>query len=212
MRVTIERCIEGTVAEQLLEVHKMLFAELDRYSVQAQSIPDEQFLELLAHRDVLEFVGWTDEGDPDALLMVVEDLDLVPWISAATFRARYPELSPDQLFYVPCLQVHPRSQGSPLTKGIVHALAHFLSARDGLVGFDTAQWDIDNVGLPEFIERWTAEVAPVEAAEIDTQRYYAYHVRPKVEIDLTEPIDLTEQRSDDLVIDLREPSREAASP
>ncbi len=204
MKVTIERGIGGELAQDLLAIHRMLFRELDQKAVQVQSLPDELFLELLAHPDVVEFVGWTDAGEPHALLVVTEDLTLVPWISAGSIKAMYPEHAADsRLFYVPCLQVHPESQGSPLTKGVIHALAHFLSDRDGVVAFDTCQWDVDNLALPHFISRWTAEIAPVDTVEIDVQRYYAYHVHPKVTIDLTEESD------PGLVIDLREPTRDA---
>lgn len=200
MNIAIHRIITGALADELLRTHKLLFDPLDQLAIEQQSLPDELFLELLAHPDVLEFVGWTDDHQPHALIIATTRLDLIPWINAPSLVRLYPEQAETgRLFYVPCLQVHPDSQGGPLTRGVIHSLSMFLADRQGVVAFDSCQWDIDNVGIPDFIARWAKEVVEVDAREIDAQRYYAYDVAAHLDV----------ERGDDVIIDLRDPSPDA---
>lgn len=204
MRIAIDRVITGPLAEELLETHRLLFAPLDDLAIQPQSVPDDLFLELLAHPDALEFIGWTDDGRPDGLMITTNNLDLVPWINPRFLRARYPEQAEKGLvYYVPCLQVHPRSQDGPLIKGIIESFSHFLGQRLGVLAFDSCQWDIDNLGIPEFVAKWADRIVKSANAEIDAQRYYAYAAEELREIDLRDHND------DGVVIDLTEPAPDA---
>lgn len=190
MRIALERTITGDLARELLDTHQLLFKPLDDLSIQPQSLPDELFLELLAHPDVLELVGWADDGRPDALMMTTNNLDLIPWIRPGFLRSRYPEQAADQLiYYVPCLQVHPRSQDGPLIRGVIEAFSHFLGQRMGVLAFDSCQWDVDNLGLPEFVGRWSERIVHSDKAEIDAQRYYAFAAVHLNEIDLRDHLD-----------------------
>lgn len=200
MRIAIDRMITGPLAEELLATHKLLFAPIDEHAIEQQSLPDDMFLELLAHPDVLEFVGWTDDGRPHAMMIVTTRLDLIPWINPASLARLYPEqVAEDRLFYVPCLQIHPDSQGGPFIRGMVHSLARYIADRQGVVAFDSCQWDIDNMGIPHFIARWAEEVVEMDAREIDAQRYYAYSFPARRDVDVR----------DEIVVDLRDPSPKA---
>lgn len=202
MRITLERIVTGPLADELFATHKLLFDPLDELAIEQQSLPDELFFDLLAHPDVLEFIGWTDDGLPHALMIVTTRLDLIPWITPSSLARLYPEAAAeDRLFYVPCLQIHPDSQSGPFGRGLIHSFAHYLADRRGVAAFDSCQWDIDNVGVPDFIARWTAEVAEIEPREIDAQRYYAYSL----------PARLERAPDDDVIIDLREPAPDAVA-
>jgi hypothetical protein len=204
VRIAIDRTITGPLADELLETHKLLFDPLDELAIQPQSIPDEQFLELLAHPDVLEFVGWTDDGRPDGLMITTNNLDLVPWINPRVLRARYPEQSAaGTVYYVLCLQMHPRSQDGPLIRAIIESFSRFLGQRMGVLAFDSCQWDIDNLGIPHFVAKWADKVVKSDNAEIDAQRYYAYAA-----VELRE-IDLRDHNDDGIEIDLTVPAPDA---
>lgn len=204
MRVALERIIAGELAHELLRTHRLLFDELDELAIQAQSMPDELFLEMLAHQNVLEIVGWSDQGRAHGLLILTNDLDLIPWINPRFLTARYPQhAARDLIYYVPCLQVHPDAQKGPLVRSIVEAASRYVGYQLGVLAFDSCQWDIENLGVPDFIARWSGKLLVTEYDEIDAQRYFAYNTTAVKEIDLRDVAD------DDVVIDLTEPAHDA---
>lgn len=204
MHIAIERIVKGALARSLLDTHRTLFQPLDELAIQEQSLTDDLFLELLAHPDVLEFIGWTDDGRPDGLMLATNNLTLVPWINPSFVERLHPEKAAKGLvYYVPCLQVHPDSQGGPIIRAIIESFSHFLGDRLGVLVFDSCQWDIDNLGVPQFVAKWAERYVEVETTEIDAQRYFAYDVTGK------KVVDLRDRPDESVVIDLTEPALDA---
>lgn len=189
-RIAIERVIVGAEAERMLACHRKAFTHLDPLAVEPQSLPDELFLSLLASPDVLEFTARAEDGYPTALIMSTPDLDLIPWIQPTFYARRYPEhYARDAVFYVPCLQIDPDFRGGPLLHAIIETFALYIGGHRGIIAFDTCQWDIDNVAVPQFIERIGTMTVDAVCEEIDSQRYYGFNVTAIKEIDLRDRTD-----------------------
>ena len=83
--------------------------------------------------------------------------------------------------------------------------ASFVVTDEGVLVFDSCQWDIDNLGVPDFVAKWADLFVDTENAEIDAQRYYAYNVVGK------KVIDLRDKPEQSVVIDLTDPAPDAVS-
>lgn len=199
MRIGIERIITGTDADALYATHQEVFAPIDPLAVEQQSLPADLFYELLGHPEVLEFVARDDTGRAPALMIVTTRLDLVPWVRPGFLEARYPEhAARGALYYVPCIQLSPDAQDGGLIEAMIESFSLYMGARKGVLVFDCCQWDIDNLAVPQFVERYARRTVEAEFLEIDAQRYFGYEAFGLKELDLRDApghgvtIDLTE--------------------
>lgn len=198
MRIAIERVITGERATRVRDSHRRAFSALGPLAAEPQMLDDELYYGLLAHPDVLEFIAWTEDEQPGAVVMSTPNLGLVPWIEPQFYAARYPEhTARDAVFYVPSLHVDPDHRGGPLLHAIIATYAQFIAGHRGVIAFDTCRWDIDNVAVPEFIERIGTLTVDAICEEVDSQHYYGYQVTALKDIDLRErlPEDITVDHS-----------------
>jgi len=203
MRITIERYVDAETASTLLVTHNDTFRALDDLAAEKQSLDEELFLKLLDHPDVIMFVGWDDDGEPIALMMVTSNLGLIPWVQASFYASLYPEhAARNAIFYVPTLHVVAAHQGGPMIKALCEAFALWIVLSKGVLAFDTCKWDIDNIGVPQFIERYALAHIDGVALEVDSQHYFAY------EAVALKSLDLRDRTDHGIVIDLAEPTLE----
>ncbi len=200
MRITIERVLTGDVARTLLATHQEVFAHLSTLAAERQALPAPMFLALLERADVLEFVGWADDGEPASLMIVTTNLSLVDWIEPAFFQARYPDHAQrDAIYYVLTLQIASAHQDGPLIEAMIESFSLYLGLKKGVLAFDSCQWDIDNLAIPQFVERLARRHVEGNSSEVDAQRFYCY------EATAIKALDLRDRRDHGVEIDLTEP-------
>jgi hypothetical protein len=200
MRITIERVLTGDVAKTLLATHQEVFAHLATLAAERQSLPAPTFLALLERPDVLEFVGWADDGEPVSLMIVTTNLSLVDWIEPAFFQALYPDYARrEAIYYVLTLQIASGHQDGPLIEAMIESFSLYIWLKKGVLVFDSCQWDIDNLAVPQFVERLARRHLEGNCSEIDAQRFYGY------EATALKALDLRDRRDHGVEIDLTEP-------
>lgn len=200
MKITIERFVTPAVADQLLADHREVFDPLDELAAEQQSLPNELFVDFLARDDVLLFIGW-DEQRPVSLLMATNNLELIPWIQPLFYRKRYPDQAERAaIIYVPTLQIAAAYQGTHIAEAMCEAFTLWLALRRGVVAFDSCLWDIENLGVPQFIAKYALRHVEGITEEIDSQHYYGYEVLS------LKSLDLRDTRSHGVDIDIAEPT------
>lgn len=203
MRISIERYVGADTAASLLASHTATFGPLDALAAERQSLDETLFLMLLDHPAVIMFIGWDDDNEPIALMMVTSDLSLIPWVQPAFYASLYPEhAARNAIYYVPTLHIVPAHQGGPMIKAVCEAFALWIVLSKGVLAFDTCKWDIDNLGVPQFIERYALAHIDGVALEVDSQHYFAY------EAVSLKSLDLRDRTDHGIAIDLAEPALE----
>lgn len=199
LRVSIERFVSPEVSRQLLSDHHDVFHPLDALAAEPQSLTDEMFQTLVEHPDVLLFIAWDDEL-PVGLMMATTDLELIPWIQPKYFRTRYPDHAARKaIVYVPTLQIAASHQGTKVAEAMCEAFALWIVVRRGVLCFDSCAWDIENLGVPQFIEKYALRHIEGRADTLDSQHYFGY------EAIALKSLDLRDRRDHGIEINVSEP-------
>ncbi len=97
------------------------------------------------------------------------------------------------------LQIAPSHQDGPLIEAMIESFSLYIGLRKGVLVFDSCQWDIDNLAVPQFVERLGRRHVEANCSEIDAQRFYGY------EVTAIKALDLRDRRDHGVEIDLTEP-------
>lgn len=174
MRVEVRSLVTGQLAEQLWELYLEAFSPLAGLAAARHLLTREELGAELADRRIDKIVGIAEDGEPTGFVTRTREMSAVPWISADTYRARFPEQAANgRLYFLPIIAVGRRFQG----RGYGIQLIERVLAEPAAAGSVVA-WDYSNANaeLQDLVARMVAiahRVRPARLQVVDVQTYYA---------------------------------------
>lgn len=174
MRVEVLASVTGELAEQLWELYFEAFAPLATLASARHLLTREELAGELADGRIDKIVGFDDDGSPLGFLTRTRDLDLIPWISADAYRARFPEqFATGRLYFLPIMAMSPRYQGQGYGIKLVERMFAEPAAVGGVVAWDYSNANAELQNLVDRMVTIANRVRPARLAVLDTQTYYA---------------------------------------
>ena len=164
--------MSGRLRDLLWSRYTEAFELLDGRAIVPQVLPKEEFDALVDNVQTYKFIGY-EAGEPAGMILLVDQLDLVPGISDAFLAARYPdEVARQSLFYGVFAFVASGSARLRLYAGMLSAAAQLAASKDGVIILDMSR-QLEQAGQVRLIERSVRGFPGVEVAEVDAQLFYA---------------------------------------
>jgi hypothetical protein len=199
MAVTIERHVDGSVAEEFLALYRESFAPLEKLAATKQAFTDEEFLDHVALPSVLKYVAWDSSARPCALGLAATDLRTLPWLNEAFFAARWPDLhATNRIYYWSALLVRPEERGGPWVEAILEASTRRTLIDGAMVAMDCCRFNADVVGVPHVVASVADRHCHLEFENFDSQHFYSYVSAGRRD----ETTDLRDCRVGDVVVDV----------
>lgn len=175
--VSLERIVDATETERLLERYKQSIDPLATIAIARHILTDEEFRAGMSDRSLLKFIAWDEQSEPCGMLAVATDLESVPWISPRFAQARWPEAyERGRIFYILTMFVLPTHQGGPWAEALAEACIR-AGALGGFMGInDDCTFNTEVLRLPRMIERVAARVCDLEVTELDRQTFWSLEI------------------------------------
>lgn len=179
--VTRDLVVEGAAAEAIWEMYEEAFTPLDELAAQRHLWTREEVLAELANPAIVKFVGWS--GDyPVGLAMVTNELELVPMISPAFLRHRFPEQAArNAIFYGIVIFVRTGFRGKTLFARLSMLMGQETARHGGVVLFDVCSYNRENGAVDDNLGRLAVPFRNSAMTLVDQQSWFA--------IELPEPLD-----------------------
>jgi hypothetical protein len=179
--VTRQLVIEGDAAEAIWEMYEEAFAPLDELAAQRHLWTREEVLAELANPAIVKFVGWS--GDyPVGLAMITNELELVPMISPAFLRRRFPEQAArNAIFYGIVIFVRNGFRGKTLFARLSALMGQETALHGGVVLFDVCSHNREHRAVDHNLGRLAGPFRNSSMTLIDQQSWFA--------IELPEPLE-----------------------
>lgn len=179
--VTRELVIEGAAAEAIWEMYEEAFTPLDELAAQRHLWTREEVLAELANPAIVKFVGWNGDH-PVGLAMITNELELVPMISPAFLRRRFPEQAArNAIFYGIVIFVRPGYRAQTLFVRLGALMAQETALHRGVVLFDVCSYNREQKRVDEGLGRIASPFPNSNMTLVDQQSWFA--------VELPEPLD-----------------------
>lgn len=178
--VTRELVVEGAEAEAIWEMYEEAFTPLDELAAQRHLWTRDEVLAELADPRIVKFIGWSGDW-PVGLAMITNHLELVPMISPAFLRRRFPEhAARDAIFYGIVIFVRPGYRGRTLFARLGSHMGQETALHQGVVLFDVCSYNRDEHAVDQNLGRLAVPFKNSSMTLVDQQSWFA--------IDLPEPL------------------------
>lgn len=173
VRISMERTVTGEVADELWRQYWANFAPLRSLAVQKQHSDREEFLALLAHPEVITYVGW--EGSrPVGMAMITNSLEDVPELSPDFLRARFPEQAARDAIYVGIyVMVDPEHRGITLFHRLYMECWQLAARARGVLVVDTCEFNRTTFDTDALARRIGEGFPNCTVSILDRQTWYA---------------------------------------
>jgi hypothetical protein len=179
--VTRELVVVGDRAEALWEMYREAFEPLVGLAVQKHLWSKREILDELANEQIVKFIGWRAEV-PVGMCMITHNLDLVPMISPAFLRERFPEHARrDSIFYGIMIFVRAGHRGKTLFARLTTHMAQETALSSGVVLFDMCKFNRENGSLDVNLGRLARPFKHSSMSLVDQQTWFA--------VELPEPLE-----------------------
>lgn len=179
--VTRELVVVGPEAEAIWEMYEESFAPLDELAAQRHLWTRDEVLAELANPAIVKFVGWSGER-PVGLAMVTNRLELVPMISPAFLRQRFPEQAArDAIFYGIVIFVRAGFRGKTMFARLGTLMGQEAALAGGVVLFDVCTYNRQEHAVDENLGKLSVPFRNSSMTLVDQQSWFA--------IELPEPLD-----------------------
>lgn len=170
--ITHELIVDGSDAEILWEQYYEAFAPLEELALLSHMYPRATFDDLLADARVVKIVAWRN-GRPAGLSMVTNRLEVVPQISPAFLRRRYPDQAErEAIWFGIILFVAPALRRSTVFARLMLASGELAASDDGVIVMDVCEHNLRTTGWEANLGA-LASLFPRSAVErIDSQSYW----------------------------------------
>lgn len=179
--VTRQLVVDGDVAEQIWEMYEEAFTPLDELAAQRHLWTRAEILEELANPAIVKFIGWS--GDlPVGLAMITNELELVPMVSPAFLRRRFPEhAARNAIFYGIAIFLRPGFRGKTLFARLGALMAQETALHGGVVLFDVCTHNREHGAVDENLGRIATPFPGSSMSLVDQQSWFA--------VELPEPLE-----------------------
>lgn len=171
--VTRHSVVDDVAAERLWELYRSNFEPLTELAILEHLYGREEILAELVNPRVVKVIGWAGD-QPVGLGMVTTDLDIVPQISPAFLRARYPELAERNAIHYGILAlVSPEHRRRTLFARICGELYRIAADDRGVLIFDVSKFNRENSAADAVAEKLAAHFPGGSLKIVDQQTWYA---------------------------------------
>jgi hypothetical protein len=179
--VTRQLVVEGDVAEAIWEMYEEAFTPLDELAAQRHLWTREEVLAELANPAIVKFIGWSGDR-PVGLAMITNELELVPMISPAFLRRRFPEQATrNAIFYGIVIFVRPGFRGKTLFARLGSLMGQETARHGGVVLFDVCSYNREHRAVDDNLSQLAVPFPNSSMMLVDQQSWFA--------IELPEPLD-----------------------
>lgn len=173
VQISLERVVEGEVADALWHQYWANFAPLQKLAVQKQHSDRDEFLALLASPEVLTYVGW-DGSRPVGMAMITNALEQVPELSPDFLRARFPEQASRDAIYVGIyVMVDPAHRGITLFHRLYMECWQLAARARGVLVVDTCEFNRTTFDTDDLARRIGEGFPNCTVSVLDRQTWYA---------------------------------------
>lgn len=173
VRISVERVITGSVADELWRQYWANFSPLQALAVQKQYSDRDEFLALLANPAIITYVGW-EGARPVGLAMITNSLEDVPELSPDFLRTRFPEQAGRDAIYVGIyVAVDPDHRGMTLFHRLYMECWQLAARARGVLVVDTCEFNRTTFDTDELARRVGAVFPNCTVSVIDRQTWYA---------------------------------------
>lgn len=184
--VTRQLVLDGDVAEAIWEMYEEAFAPLDELAAQRHLWAREEVLAELANPTIVKFIGWSGDR-PVGLAMITNELELVPMISPAFLRRRFPEhAARNAIFYGIVIFVRAGFRGKTLFARLGALMGQETALHQGVALFDVCSYNREHGAIDDNLGRLAVPFRNSSMTLVDQQTWFA--------IDLPEPLDQATSR------------------
>ena len=170
--IVIAQSVTVNLRDRLWEIYCSAFANIEGASISVQRVDQAQFAALVDSTTTFKVLGLRD-GEPMGLILLTDDLDLIPGISVAAFARRFPDAwSRRALFYVAFAFVSSSCRIPNLFPTLIAAASQIPAARNGVAVVDMCR-ELEQAGQVKAIERALRGFNGAAVDEIDAQLFYA---------------------------------------
>lgn len=178
--VTRELVIVGDAAEAIWEMYEEAFVPLDELAAQRHLWSKEEVLAELGDPRIVKYVGWSGDR-PAGLAMITNHLELVPMISPAFLRRRFPEYAArNAIFYGIVIFVRPSHRGRTLFARLGSHMGQETALHGGVVLFDVCNHNREEHAVDDNLGRLAVPFKNSSMSLVDQQSWFA--------IELPEPL------------------------
>lgn len=174
MRTEILSVVTGRLADQMWALYLEAFAPVASLAAARHLLTRAELDAEFDNPRVDKIVGFTDDATPVGFITRTQDMAALPWISADTYRARFPvQAAEGRLYFLPIMAMSPRFQGRGYGVALVQRMFAEPAARRGIVAWDYSN---ANAELQDLVARLVAvahSVRPARLRVVDVQTYYA---------------------------------------
>ena len=179
--VTRQLVVEGDVAEAIWQMYEEAFTPLDELAAQRHLWTRDEVLAELANPAIVKFIGWSGDR-PVGLAMITNELELVPMISPAFLRRRFPEQAArNAIFYGIVIFVRPGFRGKTLFARLSSLMGQETALHQGVVLFDVCSYNREHRAVDDNLSQLAVPFPNSSMTLVDQQSWFA--------IELPEPLD-----------------------
>ncbi len=182
-RTTVSRelVVVGDRAEALWQMYREAFEPLVGLAMQKHLWSRSEILEELANEQIVKFIGW--RGDvPVGMCMITNNLELVPMISPAFLRERFPEHAQrNSIFYGIMIFVRAGHRGQTLFARLTTHMAQETALHSGVVLFDMCMYNRENGSLDVNLGRLARPFKHSSMSLVDQQTWFAVELPEALE-------------------------------
>jgi hypothetical protein len=159
--------------DALLKFYKVTFEPLERLAAQRHVMTDDEFRTVMADRRVIKYLARGDGDEIVGLATMSNDLESMPLISPAFFKARYPvEYRLKAIYYVGFVGC---ADGARAFEPLIHHMIRD-AAPEPIIAVDVCTYNAHTRQMPRVIEDSARRIDPgVTARLLDRQSFWSYH-------------------------------------
>ncbi len=174
-RTEVVHGLDEDTAARSWELYVEAFTPLVPLTAHPHLLHRQEFLDLVRHPRVESYLLRDDDGALIGQASLTNDLTLIPWISPAFYRRRWPEAAAEgRLHFMAFLFVAPRFQRHGLLGPLAREAARPLADRRAVLGFDVCEFNDAQLSFTRILDEEVARLgAGHDIAVIDVQRFYA---------------------------------------
>lgn len=173
VQISEERVVTGEIAEELWRQYWANFEPLQALAVQKQHSDRDEFLALLADPDVNVYIGW-EGARPVGMAMITNALDVVPELSPAFLRSRFPEQAARNSIFVGIyVMVDPAHRGITLFHRLYMECWQLAARASGVLVVDTCSFNRTTFDTDSLAQRIGDGFPNCTVSILDQQTWYA---------------------------------------
>lgn len=170
--ITHETVITGHTADVLLAMHLASFAPLDELAIQRQTGDERELRAVFADPRFTKIVAWK-LGQPVGLGVLTNHLDLIPELSPAFLRARYPHHAARDAIYIGIyVTVSSEHRGITLFSRITTEMWNVPAKADGILVFDICEFNREMFATDQLTLQIASAFPRSRVSTVDRQTWY----------------------------------------